>query len=61
MTEPPPLPPPTPPTLSLLRAMIDATDRDLLHTIAKRMGLVREIADVKRAAGLRIRDLQRER
>jgi chorismate mutase/prephenate dehydrogenase len=53
MTEPPP-------TLSLLRAMIDATDRDLLHAIARRMGLVREIAEVKRAAGLRIRDLQRE-
>jgi chorismate mutase/prephenate dehydrogenase len=50
-----------PKTLSLLRAMIDTTDRDLLHAIAKRMGLVREIAEVKRAAGLRIRDVQRER
>lgn len=47
-------------TLSLLRAMVDATDRDLLQAVAKRMGLVREIAEVKRAAGLRIRDLQRE-
>lgn len=47
-------------TLSLLRAMVDATDRDLLQAIARRMGLVREIAEVKRAAGLRIRDLQRE-
>ncbi|MGQ0640584.1 MAG: bifunctional chorismate mutase/prephenate dehydrogenase [Gemmatimonadaceae bacterium] len=49
-----------PRSLSLLRAMVDATDRDLLQSIAKRMGLVREIAEVKRAAGLRIRDLQRE-
>ncbi len=47
-------------SLSLLRAMVDATDRDLLQAIARRMGLVREIAEVKRAAGLRIRDLQRE-
>lgn len=46
--------------LSLLRAMIDATDRDVLQAVARRMGLVREIAEVKRAAGLRIRDLQRE-
>lgn len=47
-------------TLSLLRAMVDATDRDILQAVARRMGLVREIADVKRAAGLRIRDVQRE-
>lgn len=47
-------------SLSLLRAMVDATDRDILQGIARRMGLVREIAEVKRAAGLRIRDLQRE-
>jgi chorismate mutase/prephenate dehydrogenase len=47
-------------TLSLLRAMVDATDRDLLQAVAKRMGLVREIAEVKRAAGLRIRDPLRE-
>lgn len=47
-------------SLSLLRAMVDATDRDLLQAVARRMGLVREIADVKRAAGLRIRDVQRE-
>ena len=50
-----------PRTLALLRAMIDATDHDLLQAIARRMGLVREIAEVKRASGLRIRDLQRER
>jgi chorismate mutase/prephenate dehydrogenase len=48
-------------TLALLRAMVDAADHDLLHTIARRMALVREIAEVKRAAGLRIRDAQRER
>ena len=47
-------------SLSLLRAMVDATDRDILQAVARRMGLVREIADVKRAAGLRIRDVQRE-
>ncbi|HEV8362852.1 MAG TPA: bifunctional chorismate mutase/prephenate dehydrogenase [Gemmatimonadaceae bacterium] len=47
-------------SLSLLRAMVDATDRDILQAISRRMGLVREIADVKRAAGLRIRDVQRE-
>ena len=47
-------------SLSLLRAMVDATDRDILQAVARRMGLVREIAEVKRAAGLRIRDLQRE-
>ena len=40
--------------------MVDATDRDILQAVARRMGLVREIADVKRAAGLRIRDVQRE-
>jgi chorismate mutase/prephenate dehydrogenase len=50
-----------PRTLALLRAMIDATDHDLLHAISRRMGLVREIAEVKRASGLRIRDIQRER
>jgi len=46
--------------LALLRAEVDATDRDILQAVARRMGLVREIAEVKRAAGLRIRDLQRE-
>jgi chorismate mutase/prephenate dehydrogenase len=50
-----------PRTLALLRAMIDATDHDLLQAISRRMGLVREIAEVKRASGLRIRDIQRER
>ena len=52
-TEPRPLP--------LLRAMIDALDRDLLQLSARRMSLVAEVAVYKRAHGLRIRDPQRER
>jgi chorismate mutase / prephenate dehydrogenase len=52
-TEPRPLP--------LLRAMIDALDRDLLQLSARRMSLVAEVAAYKRAHGLRIRDPQRER
>lgn len=48
-------------SLSLLRAMVDAADRDLLQVVARRMALVREIGSVKRAQGLRIRDPNRER
>ncbi|MBC7895307.1 MAG: bifunctional chorismate mutase/prephenate dehydrogenase [Cytophagaceae bacterium] len=48
-------------SLPLLRAMVDAADRDLLQVIARRMALVREIGGVKRAQGLRIRDAARER
>ncbi|MEO7965158.1 MAG: chorismate mutase, partial [Gemmatimonadaceae bacterium] len=47
--------------LPLLRAMIDALDRDLLQLSARRMALVGEVAAYKRAHGLRIRDAQRER
>ena len=54
-TDPPPRP------LPLLRAMIDALDRDLLQTAARRMALVAEVAAYKRQHGLRIRDAQRER
>jgi chorismate mutase/prephenate dehydrogenase len=40
--------------------MIDALDRDLLQTMARRMALVAEVAEVKRREGLRIRDPERE-
>ncbi|MBK6458168.1 MAG: bifunctional chorismate mutase/prephenate dehydrogenase [Gemmatimonadetes bacterium] len=61
--------PPTPPTepgthprpLPLLRAMIDALDRDLLQIVARRMALVAEVAASKRESGLKIRDPRRER
>jgi chorismate mutase/prephenate dehydrogenase len=47
--------------LALLRAEIDALDRELLHTTARRMALVAEVAAYKRAHGLRVRDPVRER
>ena len=47
--------------LPVLRAMIDALDRDLLQIMAQRMALVAEVAATKRAEGLRIRDAGRER
>lgn len=50
--------PPRP--LALLRAMIDALDRDMLQLVARRMALVGEIAQYKREHGLRIRDAARE-
>jgi chorismate mutase/prephenate dehydrogenase len=46
--------------LPVLRAMIDALDRDLLQTLARRVALVAEVAEVKRREGLRIRDPERE-
>lgn len=46
--------------LPVLRAMIDALDRDLLQTLARRAALVAEVAEVKRRAGMRIRDPERE-
>ncbi len=48
-------------SLSVLRAMIDSLDRDLLHIMARRMALVAEVAAYKREHGIRIRDPQRER
>ena len=54
-TDPPPRP------LPVLRAMIDALDRDLLQLAARRMSLVAEIAAYKREHGLRVRDARRER
>jgi chorismate mutase/prephenate dehydrogenase len=46
--------------LAVVRAMIDALDRDLLQIMARRMALVAEVAAYKRRHGLRIRDAQRE-
>lgn len=54
-TESPPRP------LAVLRAMIDALDRDLLQVAARRMALVAEVAAYKRLHGLHVRDPQRER
>jgi chorismate mutase / prephenate dehydrogenase len=51
----------TPRPLPLLRAMIDALDHELLQIAVRRMHLVSEIAEYKRAHGLRIRDRLRER
>ncbi len=47
--------------LPVVRAMIDALDRDLLQIMAKRMALVAEVAAYKRQHGLKIRDASRER
>jgi prephenate dehydrogenase/chorismate mutase len=52
---------PTPRALPVLRAMIDALDRDLLQIMARRMSLVAEVAAYKREHGVRIRDARRER
>lgn len=50
----------TPRPLPVVRAMIDALDRDLLQIMAKRMALVAEVAAYKRLHGLKIRDARRE-
>ncbi len=47
--------------LSVLRAMIDSIDHDVLHLLAKRNALVGEVAEYKRHHRRRIRDLTRER
>ena len=47
--------------LPVLRAMIDAIDHDILQLLARRNGLVADIAEHKRVHHLPIRDLQRER
>jgi chorismate mutase / prephenate dehydrogenase len=48
-------------TLPVLRAMIDTIDREVVHLFARRNALVAEIAQYKRAHGIGIRDLRRER
>ena len=53
--------PGTPRPLPLLRAMIDALDRELLQLAARRLSIVAEIAAYKREHHLRVRDLERER
>jgi len=46
--------------LAVVRAMIDALDRDLLQILARRMALVAEVAAYKRQYGIKIRDATRE-
>ncbi len=46
--------------LPVLRAMIDAIDHEVLRLLARRYGLVGEIAAYKRKHGLPIRDFRRE-
>jgi chorismate mutase/prephenate dehydrogenase len=48
-------------SLPVLRAIIDALDHDLLHLLARRNGIVAEIAQYKREHGMEIRDHGRER
>ncbi len=47
--------------LAVLRALIDAIDRDILQLLSRRMALVAELAENKRTHGRRIRDFARER
>ncbi|GLC25873.1 bifunctional chorismate mutase/prephenate dehydrogenase [Roseisolibacter agri] len=47
--------------LAVLRATIDALDRELLQLTARRMAVVAEVAAYKRAHGMRVRDPARER
>ncbi|MEE9295284.1 MAG: prephenate dehydrogenase/arogenate dehydrogenase family protein, partial [Phycisphaerae bacterium] len=47
--------------LAVLRAMVDAVDREVLQLLVRRMGIVGEIAGIKREQGLRVRDFKRER
>lgn len=47
--------------LAILRALIDAIDRDILMLLSRRMSIVAEVAEYKRGHGRRIRDFTRER
>jgi len=47
--------------LPVLRAMIDAVDRDILQLLARRSAIVGEIAQYKREHRIGIRDFERER
>ncbi len=47
--------------LAVLRALLDAVDRDVLQLLARRMGLVAEVAAYKREHRVKIRDAKRER
>ncbi len=53
--------PPSPRPLPVLRALLDAIDRDVLQLLSRRMGIVAEIASTKRHERIPIRDLERER
>jgi len=50
----------TPRPLPVVRAMIDALDRELLQLLSRRMSLVSEVAAYKRLHGLKVRDATRE-
>lgn len=50
-----------PDELKQLRDLVDATDQRILEQVAERMALVAKIGAAKRAAGLRVRDRERER
>jgi chorismate mutase / prephenate dehydrogenase len=47
--------------LAVLRAKIDAVDREMLALLAKRMAIVAEVAEHKREHQVKIRDARRER
>jgi chorismate mutase/prephenate dehydrogenase len=51
----------SPRPLPLLRALIDSVDREILGLLAKRMAVVAEIAEYKRANRVGVRDPGRER
>ncbi len=60
-TDPPQIDDPAARPLSVLRALIDSVDHEILQLLARRNGLVGEIAAYKRAHGVAIRDRRRER
>lgn len=47
--------------LAPLRAQIDSIDREVLQLLRKRMGVVEQVAAVKRKQGAQVRDFVRER
>lgn len=51
----------SPPPVAELRAQIDALDHQIIDILARRMSVVAALSEHKRAAGLRIRDPERER
>lgn len=51
----------TVPELDELRRAIDEIDRQILDLVARRVRLVLEVGDVKRARGLAVYDPERER
>lgn len=59
--DPPQIDDPAARPLSVLRALIDSVDHEVLKLRARRDGLVGEFAAYKRAHGVAIRDRRRER